>query len=378
MGFQIIRILRYTIVAFLFNPWCASATILPQYTITELGTLPGYNYAAAKAISESGTVVGTVSVFGQPINQAVLWKSGSVQGLGLFDGTNSYGYGINSADVAVGGIFLQPNIITQYPQAGFIVDQSRSSVLQSLDTFGAFAVDINNSGQILGGDAFWSSATADPVSLGLVTGVSLNNLGVAAGYIYSTTSQGYGYQAVTWHDGVLTLLGYLGAGCGDGKCKIDSVPADINDLGQVVGAADPYASRSGTGTQEDAFLWENGIMVDIGSLGQGSAAEAINNHSVVVGRTGYTAATGASDQAFIWTKQTGMLPLTDLITDTSGWRYLLEATDINDAGQIVGDGITSDGQYRAFRLDPISGVPEPGTLPLMMLGFALIAVATRR
>src|SRR5690606_4112783 len=66
---------------------------------------------------------------------------------------------------------------------------------------------------------------------------------------------------------------------------------DINNSGQVVGRSSIPGSTRG-------FLWQNGNMIDIGTLGGSySEAEAINNSGQIVG-----AATdaGGNSYAFLW------------------------------------------------------------------------------
>jgi probable HAF family extracellular repeat protein len=75
---------------------------------------------------------------------------------------------------------------------------------------------------------------------------------------------------------------------------------------QVVGQADTGATDSGGKAIDHAFLWQDGTMTDLGTLGgNDSAARAINNSSQVVG---WANTTGGATDAFSW--QNGIM--TDL------------------------------------------------------------------
>ena len=116
----------------------------------------------------------------------------------------------------------------------------------------------------------------------------------------------------------------------------------MNDQGQVVG----YASLINDEVF-DAFLWRNGVMLDLGRLPGDFVAigSGINENGEVVGTS-----FGAHPRAFIW-KRGQMIDLNTLISPSSGWQLGL-AQAINKRGQIVGGG-THNGQGHAFLLTPI-------------------------
>jgi len=132
-------------------------------------------------------------------------------------------------------------------------------------------------------------------------------------------------HAFLWEKGVMIDLGTLGGDL--------SIPSAINERSQVVGH-----STTTTG-QNHAFLWENGVMIDLGTLGgYSSNAIAINNQGQVVGTS--TTSTGES-HAFLW--EGGLM--TDL--GTLGG-YISYVADINERGQVIGDSIDALGNHHAF------------------------------
>lgn len=120
-----------------------------------------------------------------------------------------------------------------------------------------------------------------------------------------------------WQTGEMTRLGFLPGG------DYSHVPGGdvVNERGQVVGTsntADPSAR---------AFLWEDGVMVDLGTLGgDGSWARAINERGDVVGRS--QVASGEW-HAFFWSDG----EMTDLGTLGGATS---EAIAVNDRGRVIG------------------------------------------
>lgn len=109
------------------------------------------------------------------------------------------------------------------------------------------------------------------------------------------------------------------------------------------------------------------IEIPLGSLGGlKSWGLGMNDSGDVVG----TSRTEADDtHAFLWTSSTGMIDLNDLIDPTSGW-ILARAWDVNNNGQIVGDGFLN-GEPRAFRLTLPGTVEDLGTFGGVTWAYAI-------
>src|SRR5262249_23259284 len=95
-----------------------------------------------------------------------------------------------------------------------------------------------------------------------------------------------------------------------------SLAWDVNNLGQVVG-------QSSSNTSTHAFLWQSGVMSDLGVGGDYSIARAINDAGLVTGKFSLS----GTSHAFLWKNGT----MTDLGRSDGG-------NDINSTGQLVADG----------------------------------------
>jgi probable HAF family extracellular repeat protein len=134
-----------------------------------------------------------------------------------------------------------------------------------------------------------------------------------------------GCHPFLWEKGVLKDLGTLGGDFG--------IPIWINDAGDVVGEA-TVADNQAT----HAFLWRNGVMTDLGTLGDYSHATAVNSKRQVVG---WYYVSGRTEppfrHAFIWDGGQ-MFDLNTLIPANSDLE-LVTADNINERGEIVGAGV---------------------------------------
>jgi probable HAF family extracellular repeat protein len=177
--------------------------------------------------------------------------------------------------------------------------------------------------------------------------VAVNNAVQAVGWSFMNTGEmEIVYHSLLCQDGVLTDLGTLGGTL--------SQAYSINDSGQVVGW-----SHTAGDTAEHAFLYTDGVMMDLGTLGGAvSRAMAVDNLGRVVG---YSTTDNSDRRAFLYTSGT-MIDINELLPANSGWT-LLEASDINDAGWIVGKAVNPQGHTHAFLL-----MPEPAGLFFLVLG----------
>jgi probable HAF family extracellular repeat protein len=162
---------------------------------------------------------------------------------------------------------------------------------------------------------------------------ALNNLGQAA-VTFSSTSNPYASMATFISDETRVSLGTLG--------PLDSSTAEaINSSGEVAG----YDYRSTRQAQSHAFVYSNGGMKDITSKAKfpfGTTATGINDSGEVVG---YGWPTGAVDHAFLYTGG----EMRDLGTIGGQRSDTSTALAINDAGQVVGNSTTQNGeQTNAF------------------------------
>jgi len=151
--------------------------------------------------------------------------------------------------------------------------------------------------------------------------VAINNGGSVAGYVETDFPEYTSHACIWTASGGLQLLM-----TGD----TESYPNDINDSNQIVG----YLRRPGYGSI--AFLWQNGVVTELGGLTSFpfSEAKAIDNSGRVVG---WSESSNGSIHAFLW--QNGIM--TDL-GSTSGGQDRSIAYGLAGPNYIVGIGANPD------------------------------------
>jgi probable HAF family extracellular repeat protein len=138
-----------------------------------------------------------------------------------------------------------------------------------------------------------------------------------------------------------------------------SLTSDLNEAGQAVGHA-----RTADGS-DHAFLWNRGTTIDLGTLGGSySYAEGINDLGQVVGNAavpgdGTQHAFLVTPQGGVWFQDNNLDGLNDFMIDLGTLEVNRSgATDINNAGQVVG---WSGGH--AFLWDAVNGMTDLGVPP---------------
>jgi probable HAF family extracellular repeat protein len=198
--------------------------------------------------------------------------------------------------------------------------------------------------------AFWISQN------GLIVGISQN------GDIDPLIPGFPEFRAVLWQKGGITDLGTLDGG-------YESFATAVNNGGQVVGFStnttpDPFCLfiPGLCTTQTRAFLWQNGVMQDLKTLGGSDAmAVLINEHGQIAGQS-YTDSTPnpvtglPTLDPFLW-QDSAMLDL-----GTLGGAFGFP-TALNNRGEIVGQSnLAGDLTFHPFLWTKSVGMQDLGTL----------------
>ena len=312
------------------------------------------------SINNSGLIVGE-SILAEGQTHAFLYDGG-MHDLTPAETNTTHAVDINNIGTVIGYVYSSTGgQIPVNTSSAFWFDSS----IHYFDKDGwlaSRATGINDSGAIVGyrstllpgspadSQPFLFDGTMHDLSTLIGEGASvraINSSGVVAGY-----KNGHAYYCDdTVHD-----LGILPGG------QDYSEATGINNSGLVIGnAKNAEGNRHG-------FLYD-GAMYDIGTLGGNrSNAEGINSLGQVVGSSYIEDGTY---HAFIYDGT--IHDLNDFLPDGSGW-VLDCAMDINDLGQIVGEGLIG-GETHAFLMTPI---PEPSTVMLAIMAMLCLAAYARR
>ena len=259
----------------------------------DLGSLPGHTSMVATDINDAGTVVGDATDPETGESLAFIWTKGR---------------GVRAPDTSLGGV-------------------------------NSFATGINRSGQIVGASqtgtgefhAFLREANGDVLDLGAFadgTGSSGATAVNGLGQVVGTLVFGPFQDGFLWNerDGLALVLK-------DPPPAFFVFPQDINNGGEIVG--DIVGREPGR-----AFRWKLGEgFLFLGTLSgidtHFATARAVNLFGTIVGGS---QTTSGDVHGFVWSSQTGMRDLNEMIDPSSEIRsdvVLGAAAGINDAGSIA-------------------------------------------
>ena len=313
--------------------------------ITDLGTLDG-NWSEAYAINDSNQIVG-LSQTGRGAPHPFLYRKGQMNDLSPLTGLPSEPLGINNLGQVAGGSKAANGLV--FPA---IYDGRKGTLLMTgslggfnPDGLAGIATAINNLGHIVGFSYVPSGEWhAFIYAQGVMRDLGcLQNENPCYAYALDINDQGQVVGGTgSGHAFLYTLGQMLPLEPGESQ---SSRAYNINNHGQAVG----YYYRGNIGR---GFLYSEGQFTDI--VGEGSpytVAFGINDQGRAVGATWVIDPNVCRDcyspHAFIY--RDGKLILLDsMLPADSGWR-LTYAYAINNTGRIVGQGII-DGQVHAFML----------------------------
>ena len=303
---------------------------LTQYSVTDLGTLPGGNFSQPFFMNRYGLVSGSSSV-ADGSQHATLWLDGLMGDIGVpgLGGPNSIAFGDNERFQSAGEAETStpdPNgedfcgFGTHLACLPFLWQEGKMVQLATLGGSNGGANAISNRGKVGG---FAENSTTDPGC---------------------PSPQVLQFKPVVWEKGVIHKLPTV-------EGDPDGVVYNLNDNGEVVGASGTCTTFNPNFLNNllavHALLWENGKPTDLGNLGGqtgqagGNAAYDVNNRGEAVG--GSDLAGDTTFHAFLWTRKTGIQDLGTLTGDLAS-----NGISINDGGSVVGVSLDANFNPRAF------------------------------
>ncbi|MCB9914799.1 MAG: hypothetical protein H6828_06565 [Planctomycetes bacterium] len=322
------------------------------YVFVDLGTLGGAN-SAALGLNDRGQVVGWAEVpgcttgNGLPCRRAFLWEDGVMTDLGFLAGDEgSVARAINDAGLIVGtserdvlfgsgtyhAVTWTGGALAPLPDLG--QGTSWANDVSELGLVAGYATDpgpVRDRAVTWSGGAITNVGSAEPHSYNRARGV--NDLGALAGFAWDLFQPN---DSIVFDGGAWTTIGGT-----DGPFQ-NSEAYDVNDGGTVVGL-----QAFPSGNWHAAYWPAGGHAVDLGVLPGMDLAELfdVNEAGLAVGHS-FTDVTSRA----VLSDGVQLLDLNTLLPAGTA-ALLLDATEINERGDIVGSALVGGVQHAYLLLD---------------------------
>ena len=320
---RLIRIIAMTLLAVAMPVSLAAQNT--RYKLIDLGTFGGpngfVNGPGVRDLSNSGIYAGEAETATPDpyapycqngdcfVQHGQKWRNGVVTDLGTL-GVNLSG---GATWISANGRFISgvsdngvPDPLLGYTTENRAVLWTDNGAIADLGTLPggteSFSFSVNNKGMVVG---IANNAVPDPFSPP-----------------FSFLGWGTQTRAFLWQDGVMQDLGTLGGP--------DALPFEVNERGQIMGYSytDSIPNATTGLPTIDPFLWENGTMIDLGTLGGTLGFPSyMNNRGQVAGVSNL--AGDANTHPFLWDR--GVLTDIGTFGGSNG-----ETDRISDSGDVVG------------------------------------------
>lgn len=316
-----------TVLLFLGSVSLAAVTVSygARYVVTPLIS-PAPQYSTARSINSKGSVTGWATT---DIARAFVYRNHSTITLAAPDGVSSTsGLAINESGQVAGIAPISGNQhailwTNGVPKDLGVLNGAIGSYPRAINDLGAV---VGYSGGNLGSYPFiWQNGVMSQLGSAIMDPFSINSVGDVVGWSSER-------PVLRDSSGNMTHLS-----------AANGYAYDINDAKQVVG-------RHASGGTVKGFLWQKGVLETL-PLPVGSSIafpNSINSSGVMVGAGAFQ----DLDRAVLWDNSL-VYDLNTLIPAGTGW-VLTRAWDINDSGQIVGEG-TYNGKTQGLIMNPVWG-----------------------
>lgn len=364
----------------------AQALAAPAYSIRPLGT-PGADFDIyVRAVNDSGVVVGYTMEDDLFTTHAVMFDAdGAEHYLQDFTDTRfSAAYDVSNSGQIVG--WSQGS--NGFRSAAIWAAGTPDSVaaLPTLPTGNySYATSIDEHGNVVGASRLKIPGNTQQTQHAAVWNLAAGTVADYGSFLPANKNQFALFNSISPNTGIIGGQSYYLLDNEHAAVAHLGQPTSIADVSDVFSEPSEVLAVNDAGTMVGyslllpAIFKGDGTVTYLDTLGfQEGRAEAVSADGTIVGGL-FSIDPDTGEQtygAFIY-KDGVETNLLDLLGRDSGWTMLFDAADINDNGQIVGQGLYN-GQVRAFIITPTASVPEADSIAVATAASGALLLRRRR